>query len=100
MNTEEIKAKAAELCAKHKEVVIVEFSTWAWPDGSLNTKWRVHVLGDGLRSVAKESKELEEAENEVNKALDPANRFKAVTDRIAALDAEAAALRASVGGAA
>lgn len=92
--------KARELCAKYGDPVVLEFNVFVWPDNAKTETWRAHVVGDGARSVCEQDADLAIVESKLNEALNPDNRAKLAIAKAVALEKEAAALRASVGGAA
>ena len=101
----EMQAKAAELRAKYPgQSVIVEAQAWAHnynPKSEPYVTWRIHVLADyeeGLDGEAITGAELDTIEAQIADALDPAKKQARALARAAAMEAEAAALRASVAG--
>ncbi len=92
MNIEQIKAKAAELRDKYGATVVIQADVWAWgSDGTTECKWRIHVVE---KACVNERKTLEDAEQAIAVEMEPQN----LLTRAAALESEAAALRASVAG--
>ena len=98
----EMQAKAAELRAKYPwQAVIVEASVWHYNHAAPELKWRIHVVSEGtMEGAAETGSDIELIEAEIAKLLDPAQKQARALARAAELEAEAAALRASVGGAA
>ena len=103
----EMQAKAAELRAKYpKQSVLVtcEVTSYSFraeqPPG---VEWIIHVIAEpdkGLDGERIYGTDLNEVEAEIAKKLDPAQKQARALARAEKLEAEAAALRASVGGAA
>lgn len=90
---EEMQAKAAELREKYGATVVIQADVWAWkPDGTTECMWRIHVVE---KACVNGCKTLADAEQKIAVEMAPHN----LLTRAAALEAEAAALRASVGGA-
>lgn len=103
----EMQAKAAELRAKYPgQCVLIEVSVWAMNHESyLNTtpQWRIHVVANdekGLAGDAITGGDFEIVEAQIHRALDPKIKHERALARAEKLEAEAASLRASVGGAA
>ena len=92
--------KARELATLYSEPVVVEFNCMTWPDGSNRERFSIHVVGDGERSVYEQGTDPAAVEAKVADLLNPENRRQLAIAKAVALEMEAAALRASVGGAA
>lgn len=102
----EMQAKAAELRAKYPgQSVLVQCEVAAYsfraeqPPG---VEWCVHVIAEhekGLDGERIYGPDLDAVESEIAKKLDPSQKQARALTRAAALEAEATALRASVGGA-
>lgn len=103
----EMHAKAAELRAKYPDqTVIVEAQVWATnyaPKEAPHVDWRIHVIAEDSKNLPGDAitgSDLDAVEAQIHKVLDPTNRHQRALARAEKLEAEAAALRASVGGAA
>lgn len=96
----EMQAKAAELRAKYPgQAVIVEASVWHYNHAPAEVKWRIHVVSEGtLEGAAECANDIEAVEASIARQLDPAQKQARALARAEKLEAEAAALRASVGG--
>lgn len=103
----EMQTAAAELRAKYPgQAVIVEATIWAMNHESplnVTPQWRIHVVAEDEKKLEGEAitgSDFDDVVAQIHKALDPNIKHQRALARAEKLEAEAAALRASVGGAA